>query len=106
VPLITTFVAKTKALAAEMNQNFINLLAIPVFNEDFTSLTDGAEQTFTLAFVAKVGSLRVYQSGLRQRLGTNYTEDLNGNGNVESFTMTIAPPLSTPLITDSQKANV
>jgi hypothetical protein len=106
VPLIVTFVAKTKALAAQINQNFSALLTIHVFGEDFTALTNGVTTTFTLAFVGRAGSLRVYESGSRQRLATDYTENLDSNGNVVSFTMTIVPPAATQLLLDYQRANV
>lgn len=108
MPLVTTFTAKTKALAAQVNANFAALLAIHVFNEDFTPLTNGIMVTFSTSFPFVPGTLRLYKSGLRLRRGVtaDYVETLDVNSNGNGFTLTIAPPLSTPLLADYEKANV
>lgn len=102
------FTAKTKAEAAEINQNFIELLALNVYSEDFTVLTDGSTVTFVTASLFKLTTLRIYQAGARLRPGVSadYLENDDGSGNGDSFTLAVAPAGSTPLIVDYQKANV
>ena len=113
------FTAKTKALSAEINTNFTNLLSHQICNEDFSALTNGTLQTFTTALKFKPGTLRVFGSrtiptvpaghttlvdGLRMRPGADFTENLDVNGDGISFTMTVIPGASTLLIADYQRA--
>ncbi len=102
------FAGSTRALSAEVNENFVDLLDLNVYNEDFTALTDGSKVTFTTAALFKATTLRIYQSGSRLRPGVSldFIENLDGNNNGISFTLAIAPATSTPLIIDYQKANV
>ena len=107
MPLLVNFIAKTKALAAEVNANFAALLAINVYNEDFTPLTDGIAVTFSTAAIFKAGTLRLFKSGLRLRKGVteDYVEVLDINGDGTGFTLALAPPLNTPLLGDYQRSN-
>ena len=100
------FTAKTLAQSAEVNTNFINLLALNVYGEDYTALTNGIKITFAVAALFKSNTLRLYKNGLRLRKGVDYTEVLDLNGNGTDFTLAIAPPTSTPLLGDYEKANV
>jgi hypothetical protein len=113
MPLVKIdFANKTKADADEINANFVALLAINSYGEDLTALTDGIKVTFVggvdFAALFKPGTIRIYKNGLRLRKGptADYIETLDGNGDGLSFTLAVAPPTSTPLLIDYQKANV
>lgn len=95
--------------AASLNTNFGNVLAINIYNEDLTPLTNGTDVTFLTALAFKPGTLRVYLSGSRIRPitgTTNFVEDTDINGNGKGFTMSTAPTSGAELIVDYQRANV
>jgi hypothetical protein len=46
----------------------------PVFNEVPGGIQNGLNQVFTLAFTYQMGSTQVFRNGLRQKLGSGYTE--------------------------------
>lgn len=65
----------------------------PVFNETPAGDQDGINTVFTTANVFQVGSTRVHRNGLREELGTCYTESGPGEITFDE------PPLSTDYIT-------
>lgn len=106
----TDFQDGAKALPADVNQNFIDLLALNVYNETPGGLINGSNPNFTSAFIFEAVKLRVYQAGIaasgmvRLQRGVDYTETLDGNGNGTGFQMTVPP--TTNLVIDYEKANI
>lgn len=107
MPIFTQFVAKTKALAAEMNANFAAVLTFNVYNEDSTPLVDGFTFSFDTAALFKPGTLRVYLDGKRKRAGglADYVEVIDTDGNGTGFTLNSTPVASTALLVDYAKVN-
>lgn len=105
---LETFTAKTKAESAKVSSNFSKVLAMAMAGEDFTALTGGGAVTFTTAYKFRPNSIKIFKNGLRLRKGVaaDYIEVYDVDGNGISFTLAVAPPSSTPLLADYQKANV
>lgn len=106
------FVEGTNAKPEEINQNFIELLALNVYNEIPGGVIDSANVNFTSAFVYEAVTLRVYLTGqttlgmIRLQRGVDYTETLDGNGNGTGFQTTLPPTTGEVLVIDYQRANI
>jgi hypothetical protein len=72
---------------------------LQVFNEVPTGSINSSNTVFTTAVPFEVDSTRVYLNGIRQTLGSDYTET-----DVDEITFTVAPTTSDVLIVDYQEA--
>ena len=71
-----------KSQAAQINNNFIEVLALQVTNETPGGVIDSANVNFTIAFPGEQNSTKIFLSGettigmVRLRLNADYTETL------------------------------
>lgn len=73
------------------------LLGTPVENETPTGTIDGSNKTFTLANTPKSGSVKLYRSGQRLKLNSDFTLS------TATITMTNAPEVGENLLCDYKK---
>lgn len=116
------FISGTKAVSADINQNFIDLLNLNIYNETPDGSIDSLNVNFTTAFKFKFTTLRVYLSKpttsesptefvdigmVRLQPGVDYIEqDPDNDGNGDGFQMTLRPATGTALIVDYQRSNI
>jgi hypothetical protein len=100
---LISLTSKTKAYAADVMANFQKLLALHVFNEDWTSPTLHSA-TYTTVQRFKPTTLRAYVAGIRLRRGilADYVEDLDVDGQGIGFTVSSVPLAGTAVLVDYQ----
>jgi hypothetical protein len=86
MPLKVNFVPLTPILSAEINQNFLILRDRIMKNDDLTSQIDGVALLFTTTYPFVLNSTDVFVDGIKQRLGTDYTES---GSQIITFTSTL-----------------
>ena len=97
----SNFAPNDKVKSAEVNANFVIIRdTMFVSNESLTSqiTPGGGAQVFTLASSYVVGSVKLYISGLRKTITTDYTET-----GADEITIASTPAVATPILVDYQK---